>query len=55
LDINHVEKALIIKALENANQNKVEAAKLLGIGRTTLYDKIKKYNIDNTDNTDNDD
>lgn len=39
------EKALIIRALKNAGGNKTKAAELLGIHRTTLYQKIKKYNL----------
>jgi len=31
--------------LEETNHNKVKAAKLLGIHRTLLYKKMKKYNI----------
>lgn len=54
LDINYVEKALIIRALEKTNYNKVESAKVLGMGRTTLYDKIKKYNLDNAENISDD-
>lgn len=40
------EKNLIIKALENANGNKTEASKILGISRTWLYKKMHDYNID---------
>lgn len=40
-----IEKKQIIRALEQANGNRSLAAELLGIGRTTLYDKMKKYNI----------
>ena len=39
------EKALIINALKEANNNKTNAAKLLNITRKTLYNKIKEYNI----------
>lgn len=35
----------IIEALEKTNGNRTEAAKLLGIHRTGLYKKIKKYGI----------
>lgn len=40
-----MEKKQIIRALEQANGNHSLAAELLGIGRTTLYGKIKKYGI----------
>lgn len=37
------EKQAIIKALKVAKGNKLEAAKLLGISKTTFYDKYKMY------------
>lgn len=40
-----VEKQAIINALQLSNGNKLEASKLLGIGKTSLYDKCKQYNI----------
>lgn len=40
------EKALIIETLKNCNGNRQQAAKLLGIDRTTLWRKMKKYGID---------
>lgn len=40
-----MEKKKIIRALEQANGNRSLTAELLGIGRTTLYDKMKKYGI----------
>ncbi len=39
------ERENVIKALEKAGWNKAKAARLLGIDRTTIYQKIKKYNI----------
>lgn len=39
------EKRRIIRALKQANGDKILAAKLLGIGRTTLYAKIEEYGI----------
>ncbi|UZW16203.1 sigma 54-interacting transcriptional regulator [Clostridium pasteurianum] len=41
------EKDLILKALKNCNGNVVEASKLIGIGKSTLYRKIKIYDINN--------
>jgi two-component system response regulator HydG len=41
-----MEKKIIIKAIEDAGYNKSKAARLLNIDRKTLYNKIKKYNID---------
>ncbi|WBX77231.1 sigma-54 dependent transcriptional regulator [Tenacibaculum ovolyticum] len=39
------EKKLIIRALEEADNNKTQAAKLLSITRKTLYNKIKEYDL----------
>jgi DNA-binding NtrC family response regulator len=40
------EKGLLIAALEEADGNRSEAAKALGIGRATLHDKLKKYGLE---------
>ena len=39
------EKDAICFALKETNNNKAQAAKILGIHRTLLYKKMKKYNI----------
>ncbi len=44
--VNRVEKIVIVKALEHSYGNQVEAAKILGLHRNTLHNKIKKFNID---------
>ena len=44
-DLASMEKAHIQKVLDQCHHNKTEAAKLLGIGLTTLYRKIEEYNI----------
>ena len=41
-----MEKKQIICALEQADGNRSLAAELLGIGRTTLYNKLKAYGIE---------
>lgn len=43
--ISSVEKATILKAMEAAGNNKMKAANLLNIPRSTLYFKLEKYNI----------
>ncbi|WP_216829824.1 sigma 54-interacting transcriptional regulator [Alkalihalobacterium elongatum] len=43
--INQTEKEVIIQALLQCEGNRTKAAKVLGVSRTTLYQKIKKYNI----------
>jgi DNA-binding NtrC family response regulator len=44
--IKDLEREAIIEALELSAGNRVHAAKLLGIGKTTLYEKIKRYGIE---------
>lgn len=39
------ERGLLVAALEAADGNRTEAAKALGIGRATLYEKLKKHGI----------
>ncbi|MEN1967924.1 sigma 54-interacting transcriptional regulator [Lentibacillus sp. N15] len=39
------EKKLIISVLEKVGGNKSKAAEMLGVHRTTLYKKLKKFNI----------
>ena len=41
-----IERQTIIQMLKETNGNKLETAKRLGIGRQTLYNKIKAYNIE---------
>ncbi|MFO7837972.1 MAG: sigma-54 dependent transcriptional regulator [Desulfosalsimonadaceae bacterium] len=44
--LGEIEKSAIVRALERAEGNKSEAARLLGITRRTLYNKLEKYGID---------
>ena len=46
LALDDMEKKQIIHALEQAKGNRKLAAALLGIGRTTLYNKMKAYGIE---------
>ena len=46
LNINYWEKKLIGEALKRSDGSVPEAAKLLGIGRATLYRKIDEYEIE---------
>ncbi|MDD2494042.1 MAG: helix-turn-helix domain-containing protein, partial [Tissierellia bacterium] len=43
--LESLEREIIIKALENYNNNVSRAAQYLKIKRQTLQHKIKKYNI----------
>ncbi len=46
LEIEHWERRLIGEALSRSSDNVPEAARLLGIGRATLYRKIEQYHIE---------
>ncbi len=45
LPLAEVEKQTILRALERLNGDKVMTARVLGIGKTTLYRKLKEYGI----------
>jgi transcriptional regulator of acetoin/glycerol metabolism len=38
-----VERAHVLRVLESCGGNQVQAAQVLGIGRTTLWRKIREY------------
>lgn len=41
-----LERAMILKAIDRANGNRTEAARLLGLPRRTLYNKLEKLGLD---------
>ena len=45
LVLNEVEPPLLNSVMDFSNNNQSKAAKILGINRTTLRTKLKKYNI----------
>jgi DNA-binding NtrC family response regulator len=45
LPIAEMEKQAILSAIEQLHGDKLEAARLLGIGKTTLYRKLKEYGV----------
>jgi DNA-binding NtrC family response regulator len=45
LTIAEMEKQAILNTLRHLNGDKLTAARLLGIGKTTLYRKLKEYGI----------
>ncbi len=45
LDLEEVERALVLKALAQARHNKSRAARLLGLTRSQLYSRIEKYGL----------
>ena len=44
--IEDVERELIVATLRDSSGNRTQAAKLLGISRKSLYNKIKTYNLE---------
>jgi transcriptional regulator with PAS, ATPase and Fis domain len=45
VDLNEINKSLILQAMQQTGGNKTRAAKLLGISRTSLISRLKKYSI----------
>jgi transcriptional regulator of acetoin/glycerol metabolism len=45
--LKETEKSAIMEALKRSGGDRGKAAQLLGIGRTTLYRKLKEYRIQN--------
>jgi DNA-binding NtrC family response regulator len=48
--IEEMERRYILRALRETNGDKLAAARLLGIGKTTLYRKLKQYGAENLPN-----
>ena len=46
ISIANLEKQAILNTISQLNGDKLKAARLLGIGKTTLYRKLKEYGID---------
>ncbi|MHB1651723.1 MAG: sigma-54 interaction domain-containing protein [Desulfitobacteriaceae bacterium] len=44
--VARMERELIVAALENANGNRSQAMRALGISRRAFYDKMRRYSID---------
>jgi two-component system response regulator HydG len=47
LPIAELERQMILNALAQVNGDKMMAARMLGIGKTTLYRKLKEYEFQN--------
>jgi DNA-binding NtrC family response regulator len=49
VNLEAIERALVVKALTQARHNKSRAAKLLGLTRSQLYSRIEKYGLVETE------
>jgi two-component system NtrC family response regulator len=49
VNLEDIERSLVIKALAQARHNKTRAAKLLGLTRAQLYSRIDKYGLAETE------
>jgi transcriptional regulator with PAS, ATPase and Fis domain len=45
VNLEAIERSLVVKALTQARHNKTRAAKLLGLTRAQLYSRIEKYGL----------
>jgi transcriptional regulator with GAF, ATPase, and Fis domain len=48
VDLEAIERSLVVRALAQARHNKTRAAKLLGLTRAQLYSRIEKYGLAET-------
>ena len=49
VNLDALERSLVVKALKQARHNKTRAAKLLGLTRAQLYSRIEKYGLAETE------
>jgi DNA-binding NtrC family response regulator len=49
VNLEAIERSLVIKALTQARHNKTRAARLLGLTRAQLYSRIEKYGLSETE------
>jgi two-component system response regulator HydG len=48
LPLEELERRAILRMLRETSGDKLAAARLLGIGKTTLYRKLKQYHMDHS-------
>jgi hypothetical protein len=48
LDLNSAKRELIVKALEAAQHNRTQAARLLGLTRPQLYRRVRRHGLAST-------
>ena len=46
IPLRELEKRAILEAIQELGGDKLRAARLLGIGKTTLYRKLKEYGLE---------
>ena len=51
VNLEAIERSLVVKALTQARHNKTRAAKLLGLTRAQLYSRIEKYGLAETESS----
>jgi len=49
--LRDLERRAIKEALDSVGGDRVRAAKLLGIGKTTIYRKLKEYGLENEEDS----
>jgi two-component system response regulator HydG len=49
LPIEELERRAILRTLQETGGDKLAAARMLGIGKTTLYRKLKQYQMDHVE------
>lgn len=49
VQLKELERRAVVRALRETGGDKTAAARLLGIGKTTLYRKVKEYDLDSRD------
>jgi two-component system response regulator HydG len=49
LPLEELERRAILRTLRETNGDKLAAARILGIGKTTLYRKLKQYNVEHVE------
>jgi DNA-binding NtrC family response regulator len=50
ISLDEVQKAYVVKTLQSCSNNKTHAARVLGVSRKTLYDRLAKWGIHTGDN-----
>ncbi|GAC1701392.1 MAG: sigma-54 dependent transcriptional regulator [Candidatus Acidiferrum sp.] len=50
LPLEEMERRAILRTLRETSGDKLAAARVLGIGKTTLYRKLKQYNVEHAEN-----